>query len=353
MREAWLQLAATKGVGFRRLRPLLDRFKTAEALLQASDRQLRDAGASERLIEALRRPDRQRIEAARRWLQASSDHHLLTPEDPDYPPLLREIPDPPLLLFAVGRPEVLAREQIAIVGSRSATQEGIRTASAFARALAERFVVVSGLAYGIDAAAHRGALEGGETVAVMGTGPDRIYPAEHEALAREIRERGALLTELFPGTEPSGGLFPRRNRIIAGMALAILVVEAGERSGALITARLALEYNREVMAIPGSIHKPQARGCHRLIQEGAKLVTSLDDILEELPIPPSPQETASREELPPPLANLLAKIDFAPTPLDLIAARVGLSVQEIVPKLLELELRGYIGATPGGYQRLQ
>ncbi len=188
------------------------------------------------------------------------------------------------------------------------------------------------------------------TVAVMGTGPDRIYPPEHKRLAEEIAAGGVLLTEFFPGTEPHGGLFPRRNRIIAGMALAVLVVEAGLKSGALITARLALEYHREVMAIPGSIHKPQARGCHKLIQEGAKLVASLEDIVSELPPAALGGE---REELPPFLHDLLEQIDFAPTPIDLIAARCGLPVQEVAPHLLQLELQGYISATAGGYQRLK
>lgn len=351
MKETWLRLVATPGLGFRRLKPLLDHFGTPEAILEASDRALEEAGVSPKLKTALRNPDRKKVEQAQRWLEAGEDRFLLTLDDEDFPPLLREIPDPPLLLFGRGRKEALHPSQIAVVGCRSASREGMQIAFSFARALTkEGFVVTSGLALGIDGAAHRGALQEGMTVAVMGTGPDRIYPKEHETLAREIAEKGVLLTEYFPGTELHAGLFPRRNRILAGMALAVLVVEAGEKSGSLITARLALEYNREVMAIPGSIHKPQARGCHRLIQQGAKLVASLEDLLEELP---EKGVSAWAEELPPFLHDLLEQIDFAPTPIDLIAARCGLPVQEVMPHLLQLELKGYIGASAGGYQRLQ
>lgn len=367
--EAWLWLAAAQGVGFRRLRPLLERFGSPKALLSASDRELKEAGASQKVIAALRKPDPAKLEAALRWLEAG-DHHLLTPSDPDFPPLLREIPDPPLLLFAAGRPEVVGREAIAIVGTRRASQEGLRIAFQFARELAGvGFLIVSGLAHGIDGAAHRGALAAGTTAAVMGTGPDRIYPREHEELAAAIRQQGVLLSESFPGTEPAAGLFPRRNRLIAGMARATLVVEAGEKSGALITARLALDYNREVMAVPGSIQKPQARGCHRLIQEGARLVTSPEELLEELrPIlgagelfpsldDESPHASGKErvdEHLPPPLASILEQINFVPTPIDLIAARTGLPVEELLPKLLELELEGYIsGQDRGGVRRLK
>jgi len=210
--------------------------------------------------------------------------HILTLHDPAYPALLKEIADPPPLLFVRGDPAVLSRPQLGIVGSRNPTPGGRSLAEDFARSLSRcGLVVTSGMALGIDAAGHRGALRGGgTTLAVAGTGPDRIYPARHRDLARAIVEQGAIISEFAPGTPALPSNFPRRNRIISGLSLGVLVVEAACRSGSLITARLAAEQGREVFALPGSIHNPLARGCHHLIRQGAKLVEDIEDIVEEL-----------------------------------------------------------------------
>jgi DNA processing protein len=275
--------------------------------------------------------------------------------DEDYPPLLRETADPPALLYGAGRRELLLQGCLAIVGSRNATPQGESNAEAFGQALSSAGItVVSGLALGIDAAAHKGGLKGpGSTIAVVGTGLDRVYPARNKALAHEIAEKGLLLSEFALGTISAPGHFPKRNRIISGLSRGVLVVEAALNSGSLITARQALEQGREVMAIPGSIHSPLSKGCHALIKQGAKLVESAQDIIEELAWPVMPAIHSA--ETPPDMETepLLQHLGHDPVSIDLLAERSGLTVDALSAKLLTLELEGHVAQLPGGrYQRL-
>jgi DNA processing protein len=291
------------------------------------------------------------------WL-ALPGNELLAWDDPDYPNALLELPDPPPALFFAGHREVLAQPALAIVGSRRATPEGVETARAFARALSGAgLVIVSGLALGIDGAAHQGALDGtGSTIAVVGTGLDRVYPARHRDLARAIRDRGALLSEFPPGTPPLPHHFPQRNRLISGLSRGVLVVEGALSSGSLLTARAALEQGREVFAIPGSIHSPLSKGPHRLIRDGAKLVETAQDVLDELALPGLGPAEATRPLRDPPCpahAALLAAMGTAPVAIDQLAARSGLPAEAIAAGLIELELAGRVAAAPGGrWQRL-
>jgi len=311
-----------------------------------------------KLRDYLRRPDTAAVERDLAWAE-EAECHLLTPAEPSYPRPLLEIADAPPVLFLRGTPERLAEPQLAMVWSRNPTPIGQETALEFARHLASAGLgIVSGLALGIDAASHEGALAGGgHTVAVTGTGLDRVYPARHRQLAHTIVERGgALVTEFPPGTPPRAGNFPRRNRIISGLSLGTLVVEAAVRSGSLITARVAVEQGREVFAIPGSIHNPLARGCHQLIRDGAKLVETAADILEEL----APQLQTALAETAPPAADpeldethhqLLAAVGYEPTPVDRLVERSGLTAEAVSSMLLLLELKGYVASAAGGYAR--
>jgi DNA processing protein len=302
------------------------------------------------------------------WLDRP-DAHLLTPADAGYPALLREIASPPPQLFVRGNVDVLSLPQLAIVGSRNATPAGAETAHSFASHLAARgFCITSGLAEGIDAAAHRGALAArGQTLAVCGTGPDIVYPRQHESLAEEIvAAGGAIVSEFAPGTRVFRANFPRRNRLISGLSIGTLVVEASVRSGALITARHAIEQGREVFAIPGSIHNPVARGCHRLIRNGAKLVETATDIVEELSgllaglqLPDTPEGEGATLEAPvgpadpdAEYAQLLAAMGWDPVDADSLVARSRLTIGEVSSMLLMLELQGSVRALSGGrYQR--
>jgi DNA processing protein len=307
--------------------------------------------ATQALATAPERHDEQ-VAATRTWLAAEPHRHIVVLGDAAYPPQLLESPDPPLLLYAQGRLELMRQPSLAIVGSRNPTPQGTDNARAFAGHLSRaRISVVSGLALGIDGAAHAGALEGaGSTIAVMGTGADRIYPARHKTLAHRIAAEGLLLTEFEIGTHPLGENFPQRNRIIAGLARGTLVVEAALPSGSLTTARAAVEAGREVFAIPGSIHSPQSRGCHSLIKQGAKLVESAQDILDELNwgTQPSAASVAASEEKDP----LLAALGHEPTTIDALLARTGLPMAELNARLLELELDGCVARLPGGlFQR--
>jgi DNA processing protein len=304
----------------------------------------------------------ERLRRSLDWLGAAPSRGFLTLGDAAYPPRLLQTADPPLLLFVDGPPEKLAAPSLAVVGSRNPTPQGDSNARGFAAELSRQgLAIVSGLAMGIDAAAHEGALLGpAGTIAVLGNGPDQAYPARHVQLARRIVEAGGvLLSEYAPGTPPIKDHFPRRNRIIAGLALGTLVVEAALRSGSLITARLASEAGREVFAIPGSIHSPQAKGCHELIKQGAKLVEVAADILEELcsvggpRVRSAPGAPAATE---PDLAAgdpLLRALGHDPTTVDALQARTGWPTAELAARLLELELQGAVARLPGGlYQRL-
>jgi DNA processing protein len=295
------------------------------------------------------------LAATRVWLQAAPSRQVITLGDAAYPASLLDTADPPLILYAQGRVELLQAPSVAVVGSRNPTPQGSDNARAFARHLSQcGLTVVSGLALGIDGAAHEGALEGaGSTVAVMGTGADRIYPARHRALAHRIAEHGLLLTEFDLGMPPLAENFPRRNRIIAGLSRGTLVVEAALPSGSLSTAHAAVEAGREVFAIPGSIHSPQSRGCHALIKQGAKLVEAAEDILAELRWGGSAAPRApAQDRVPSGESALLEALGHEPTTLDALAARTGLGAAELNAQLLELELEGRVARLAGGlFQR--
>jgi DNA processing protein len=312
------------------------------------------------LAAALAVPDWAAVEGDLRWLEAP-DCHLVAHDDPAYPPLLRELPGGPLALFVRGDAGVLALPQVAVVGSRNPTETGRRTAQGLAAALTSAgFLVTSGLATGIDGAAHEGALAGGgRTIAVLGTGPDQVYPARHRALADRIAAIGALVSEFPPGTRPLPAHFPRRNRIVSGLSLGIVVVEASLRSGSLITARLAADQGREVFAVPGSIHNPLARGCHALIRQGATLVECAGDVVAQLGplLGHLAREPASRGREPAVVAGapvgLLSHLGFDGVSVDELVERSGLPAAEVQSALVLLELGGWVSCDPGGrYSRL-
>ncbi|MDH5409096.1 MAG: DNA-processing protein DprA, partial [Gammaproteobacteria bacterium] len=291
------------------------------------------------------------------WMESAANHHIICFDEPAYPALLREIADPPPVLYVQGNADALQQLQLAIVGSRNATASGLETAHAFARHLAAQGIVItSGMALGIDGASHSGALAGGgETIAVMGTGLDHVYPSRHRDLAKRIAEKGALISEFPIGTPPLAGNFPRRNRIISGLSQGVLVIEAAIRSGSLITARQALEQGRDVFAIPGSIHNPLAKGCNSLLREGAKLVETAADILEELGVEGSLAQPLTvlgqhTEELSvdPEYGKLLECIGFEPTAIDAMVSRSGLTADAVCSMLLVLELHGLVENTAGG-----
>lgn len=359
----WLRLLLTPGVGRDSARRLLAALGPPAAIFAAPAAALRSLGG-EALAAALAKPPPDwaaQCAAAAAWLAADATRRVLTLADAQYPATLLHTADPPLLLYAQGRIELLgARDALAIVGSRSPTAQGRDNARAFAAHLSRAgWCIVSGLALGIDGAAHEGALEGsaeggGGTLAVLGTGVDRIYPARHAALARRIAQAGLLLSEYPLGTPPLRPNFPPRNRIIAGLTRGTLVVEAALQSGSLITARQAAEAGREVFAIPGSIHSPQSRGCHALIKQGAKLVECADDVLAELgaaplaPPAPGPAGAGDGGRRDP----LLDALGYDPASLDALGARTGWPAAELAARLLELELAGHVQRLPGGlYQR--
>lgn len=348
----------TPGFGCRTFLKTLDSH-TPQQLFSESSSGLAALGLKDSVVQAIRNPDWTAVEQDLRWLEQPG-HLALTLADSCYPMQLKEIADPPPILFIRGNPDILARAQIAIVGSRNPSHLGVETATEFAKALArEGFVITSGLALGIDAAGHKGALQvQGYTIAVAGTGLDRVYPARHRTLATEIVNHGAMISEFPPGTGAKADHFPRRNRIISGLCIGLLVVEAAKQSGSLITARMALEQNREVFAIPGSIHNPLARGCNALIRQGAKLVETARDILEELN-----QYNQQDEEIFTELRQttldleqqtLLNLIMFSPTSIDSLVENTGLPVEVISSMLLVLELQGYVESVSGGcYTRIK
>jgi len=365
--QAWLALILAPGLGPQRVAGLSDQLASLADWTQLSNDQLRRCGLTRPQIDALHRPDRDALERALNWLDAP-DHFLITLDDELYPPLLKQIPDPPLALFLAGRPELLVYPQLAIVGSRNATAGGLEHARDFAGTITRAgFGITSGLAAGVDSSAHQGCLDaGGLTIAVTGTGPDEIYPARNKALAHKIIEQGAMVTPFPPGTPPLPGNFPARNRIISGMSLGTLVVEAGLRSGSLITARLATEQGREVFAIPGSVHNPQARGCHRLIRDGARLVETADEVIDELAplagdlarslqhllgddqrtaLDNTPADTHLLNDQD--YRKLLDAVGFDPTPVDTIIQRSELTAATVSSMLLMMELEGHVAAHPG------
>jgi len=358
---AWLRLLLAPGVGRDGARRLLAAFGLPEAIWQQPPSAWSDA-VGPRLAQALETPPPDFEATLARhvqWLSEAPDRHLITLGDPRFPPELLDTPDPPLMLFLQGDPAVLRHPvRLAVVGSRNPTPQGERNAHDFSRALTGAgLCVVSGLALGVDGAAHEGALQGGgPTIAVTGTGLDRVYPARHHDLAHRIAVNGAIVSEYPLGTPPLAAHFPQRNRIISGLSQGTLVVEAALQSGSLITARMAAEQGREVFAIPGSIHSPQARGCHWLIRQGAKLVESAQDILEDLHLAPAtdpaPGAGPGGEAADDP-DGLLQALGHDPVSLDALQARTGLDTARLQARLLDLELCGAVARLPGGLlQRL-
>ncbi len=376
--RAWLRLTLTPGVGNETARHLLKACASPQAIFAQEPQGLAALGTP-RLVQALASEPEEvagQLDRTLAWLAAAPDRCVLTLGDAAYPQALLDTEDPPLMLYLLGSlarmPDAFARTTcLAIVGSRNPTPQGVIHARQFARFFSESgFCVVSGLALGVDGAAHDGALQGGSpTIAVVGTGLDRVYPKKHLALAHRIAEQGLLMSEFPLGTPPLNANFPRRNRIISGLSLGTLVVEAALQSGSLITARLAAEQGKEVFAIPGSIQSQQSRGCHLLIRQGAKLVESAQDVLEELrvqlsllpPLLPSAsaedQPVRIREEdelqrlslaVSPESRTLLQALGYEASSLDAIQARTGWSTAQLQTQLLGLEMDGAIARLPGG-----
>ena len=364
--DAWLRLLQTPGIGLETARRLLAAFGPPPNIWQ----QTPSAWASvvgRRVAEAMAAPDNEGPALAQstwEWLQADPESRaVVTLGDEDYPGALLQTEDPPCLLYVTGRigrlRHLQATQALAIVGSRNPTPQGRLNAQAFGRSLAQAgLTVVSGLALGVDGAAHEGALDGAAagqlaTIAVVGTGLDRVYPKQHLPLAHRISQHGLILSEYPLGTPPRPENFPRRNRIISGLSQGTLVVEAALESGSLITARQALEQGREVFAIPGSIHSPQSKGCHALIRQGAKLVESAQDVLEELRLPDPFAQVPLALNNPAPATGLLALLGHEPVGLDALQARSGLDTASLQAELLDLELAGQVERLAGGlFQRL-
>lgn len=356
----YLAMAHAASITPRHVRDWLTIYPTLHALFTASEEEWRGLGLSVVQMQALSHPDWAQVDKSLLWMQADGCH-ILTLADRDYPQLLREISDPPLVLFVRGDAALLSSQQIAVVGAREVSQYGDKNARAFAAALSRAgLVITSGLARGVDGAAHHGTLTaGGKTIAVMGTGHNTIYPSSHRALADEIVAKGGALVSEFPlAASPHAYHFPRRNRIISGMSRGVLVVEAALRSGSLVTARHASEQGRDVYAIPGQIHSAVARGCHALIRQGAKLVETPEDILEELGATYSPIQvefSSSLAIIPETLSideqSIYRQVGSAVTPLDEIILRSGLTAGAVSSILLSLELKSYIQSVTGGYMR--
>jgi DNA processing protein len=353
--EAWLRLTLVKGLGGAAVRQLLTAFGPPQQVLDTAIGELR-RHVSPELASAI--ADGGNADAARNALAWLNDpgNRVVALGDADYPQLLLQIPDPPPLLYVKGDCSLLNRFALAVVGSRNASAQGATNAEEFARALSDAGItIVSGLALGVDAAAHRGGLAGkSSSIAVVGTGLDIVYPARNRALAHALAERGALVSEFPLGTPALAGNFPRRNRVISGLSRGCLVIEAALQSGSLITARLANEQGREVFALPGSIHSPLAKGCHRLIKQGAKLVDDANDILEEFDFARATASTAAPVPTGAAAADLLETLGHDPCAMDALATRAGLPAETVAALLLELELSGLIEKLPGNvYRRIR
>lgn len=351
--DPWLRLRHCAGCPGSVVLKLIKQLGSAEAVLGATDQVLRsvlETGAVSG--KSLNTHDKQALQTDTAWLVKSNRHHVVSWQDDLYPPLLRELPDAPLLLYVSGDPRLLASTQLAIVGSRNPTPAGCELAFRFASNLASSgFTITSGMAIGIDGSAHQGALSStGHTIAVTATGLDRIYPQRHQRLARQIAARGAIVSEYPITTPPRKHAFPRRNRIISGLCVGTLVVEAAQRSGSLITARLAGEQGREVYAVPGSVLSPLSRGCHALIRDGARLVETELDIFAELQHLQLPLHEFSRPESgldENPL--LLSSMGHDPVTIDALVKRSGLTADTVCSMLLRLELEGVVKAMAGGH----
>jgi DNA processing protein len=354
----WLRLELTDGVGLLTAHKLLARFHTPEAVFNATHSELR-ALVKPAQADALSRPPSALLaslaEATLAW-QQQPGNQLLTLDHPDYPKLLHELAAPPLMLYAQGRVELLARRSLAVVGARNASAQGVLNAGRMAQALSEAgLTIISGLALGIDAAAHAGGLSGkGGTVAVIGTGADRIYPRRNEMLARRIAEEGCIVSEYALGTPPLKDNFPRRNRVISGLTRGVLVVEAAAKSGSLITARLAADQGRDVYAMPGSVHATLSKGCHQLIREGARLVETAADVLRDMQMLTDGAAGAGPALDDSFVDLVLEAIGDDIAQAELLAVRLGQSAAELQRQLLALELAGLVERLPGGmFQRLR
>ncbi len=372
---AWIALWRVSGIGCVHYKKLLENFENPQAVLNANAIELKKAGVSARLIKNIRAQTIASADPDMQWLEASAQHHLITLNDPRYPQLLKEIPVSPPLLYVHGDANLLNDPQIAIVGSRNPTQGGQNNTYEFAKYLASTgLCITSGMALGVDGLAHKGALDAdGITIAVTATGIDRVYPARHRDLAHRIVIKGAIVTELPLGVSPLARNFPRRNRLISGMSLGTLVVEAALKSGSLISARYANEQGREVFAIPGSIHNPLARGCHQLIRQGAKLIETAEHILEEL-APQLEQSLLTTSSLIAEKNNsiensadashsglsnadqrlILETMGYDPISIDQLVIQTGLTAEGLSSILLLLELNGFIAASGrGSYTRIK
>lgn len=356
----WMTLLSITGVGPATCINILTQFESIASVFAASSKELKLAGFSDALIQALKLAKSPDLSELDEWLNRGANHFVLTIECHDYPRLLKQTNCPPTLLYGVGDRSLLNTPQIAVVGSRNPTAAGLSQARKFSKGLARQgLTITSGLALGIDGTAHSSALSvNGTTIAVAATGLDRVYPARHRSLAQQISETGLIISEFPLGTQPKANHFPQRNRIISGLSLGTLVVEAAPQSGSLITARLALEQGREVFAIPGSVDNTLAKGCHLLIKQGAHLVESIDDVLSQLGWLAQAQNLLQEDKLPRPdltedLYRLLVNVDFSPTAIDTLVERVKKPVAELSPKLLTLELEGWVTQSHGGYMRLK
>lgn len=353
--EHWLALGLIDGLGDESIRRLLVAFGGPAEIFSANMTSLERVVKKKVAYNIIQGADEKKIAATLKWLE-DPQNSIITLADSDYPSLLLNIPDPPPLLYIKGTRELLNRPMLAIVGSRNASPQGLANAEAFAEAASNAgLCIVSGMALGVDAAAHRGGLRGSAaSIAVVGTGLDLVYPASHRRLAHELAEEGALISEFPLSTPAIGSNFPRRNRIISGMSRGCLVVEAALQSGSLITAKQALEQGREVFAIPGSIHSPLSKGCHALIKQGAKLVESAHDILDELGYQSKSLLARNDEKQPEGEESLLRHLGHDITDIDTLCLRSGLTIETVSAMLLAFELDGLIASLPGArYQRLR
>ncbi len=370
--ESWIRLWRVSGVGSKYFQKLLQSFDTPADVFNASSSSLKQAGISQNLADAI--IDSKESESATpdlEWLNVADNHYIITLECPEYPTLLKQTDNPPPLLYVHGNLSIINDPQLAIVGSRNPTQGGMTSAYDFAKHLGQMgLCITSGLALGIDGSAHQGALDAGApTIAIIATGIDRVYPAKHRNLAHQIVNGGAIISEFPIGTQPRSSNFPRRNRIISGLAHGTLVVEAALKSGSLITARLASEQGREVFAIPGSIHNPLAKGCHQLIRQGAKLVETAQDILEEMSavidlsqidtaitkddIENNSEGAANTSNVDSEHQILLEQMGYDPVPIDQLVDRTGFKPESIAAMLLILELQNQVSSNGGGtYTRI-
>lgn len=354
--RSWLILNNIPALQKRTILKLLSRYSIKQ-LFQLSTEQLRTYKFQETQIKALHQPDQKRLDESLHWQTSNSDKQIICFDSPHYPKQLKSISNPPLLLYVQGDTSLLTEPQIALVGSRKCTPYGQQKAYQFAAELSEScFTITSGMAIGVDGFAHQGTLDkGGKTIAVLGAGLNNIYPKRHTKLAQQIIENGLLVSEFWPNSPPLAANFPRRNRIISGLSLGVLIIEASKRSGSLITARYAIEQNRDVFALPGSIDNPEACGCHHLIQQGAKLVVNCEDICTEFShlkldnIAIKKKNTSQQTFTHP----LLEHIDFHLTSLEQLLERSGLDLVNLQNQLIELEITGKITVTIEGYIKLK